>query len=245
MRMCCDTFRRHPFGPSAEVAFDAQCPVGVHHRAGAPAVCEHRPCPRDLYLLRASLREVVDALRGHLRSCKADVTVQGNCDNPDAAASLRLDAGLAADLLPMKPRQCLLVMNQTWLMVNAGNILVDNLYLKLSRTLYMPTFVFITQGALFGEEEWFNIKSSSVYVINVTFHAEDRGCAAAVSSHQTFNAVYLDGAASPLAASVAAVCWILIAPMPRACIYRCLSARLISGGPPGPSVERYAARDLS
>ena len=82
-------------------------------------------------------------------------------------------------------------------MVNSGNMLVDNLYLKLSRTLSLPTVTFITQSALFGEEEWFSIFSSNVYVTNVTFHAEDRGSAQAVASHYTYNSMYIDGVPAP------------------------------------------------
>ena len=81
-------------------------------------------------------------------------------------------------------------------MVNSGNVLVDNLYLKLSRTLFMPTFTFILQGARHGEEEWHRVGESAVFATNVTFHAEDRGSAQAVKSHYAFCAAYFDGAAT-------------------------------------------------
>lgn len=105
---------------------------------------------------------------------------QGNCDVPDGAAALNLPADVAADMLPLKPRQCLLVVSETWLMVNGGHLWVDNLYLKLSRQLARPNFVFITAGALDGQQSWPSIRRSDMFITGVTFQGEHRGSARAI-----------------------------------------------------------------
>lgn len=117
------------------------------------------------------------------------MSVQGNCSEPDAEAELGLPAG---HLLPLKLRQCLLLMDQSWLVVNKGSIWVDNLYLKLSRTMVQPEFAFITAGVLsLGPPE---IDRSDIYVTATTFHGEHRGTAYGIICEFTEVTIYADGA---------------------------------------------------
>ena len=119
--------------------------------------------------------------------------VQGNCSVPNAVAALDLPPDAFPDLLPLKPRQCLLVVSETWLMVNSGSVWVDNVYLKLSRRLVRPFFSFITAGALNGEFQWPRINRSDIYVTATTFHGEHRGNARGLISDFKGIMIYADG----------------------------------------------------
>ena len=125
-------------------------------------------------------------------------SMQGNCSDSDPAAALNLAAADASDLLPLRPFQCLIVVNETWLMVNDGRVLVDNLYLKLSRTAVRPSFAYITAGALNGELQWPGIKRSTIYVTGTTFQAEHRGNSRAFIADVTGGSFYVDGTRVPL-----------------------------------------------
>ena len=120
--------------------------------------------------------------------------VQGNCAVSDPVEALELTPDVAADLLPLKPRQCLVVVSQTWLMINSGNLWVDNVYLKLSRRLARPNFAFVTAGALNAEYTWPNIVRSTTFLTGITFHGEHRGNARGIIADITAAAVAVDGA---------------------------------------------------
>ena len=88
----------------------------------------------------------------HCRACAAvadtlhPVPVQGNCADADAAAALSLSAADASDLLPLKPRQCLLLFDDTWLIVSSSSLWLDNLYLKLGSRARLPHGSFVRVG---------------------------------------------------------------------------------------------------
>lgn len=62
--------------------------------------------------------------------------VQGNCSEPDAAGALGLEDDLVDTMLPLKPRQCLLVVRESWLLVTRGRLWIDNLYLQVPPLVY-------------------------------------------------------------------------------------------------------------
>lgn len=121
--------------------------------------------------------------------------VQGNCDDHAPASSLNLTAADASRLLPLKPRQCVLVVDDTWLMVNGGTVWLDNLYLMHAR--YGGAFL-VSDLPLHGRE--FNLPlapgadvSVAAYVTGVTFHASPRSRMSAVVMRRGYTAVLLNG----------------------------------------------------
>eukprot|EP00892_Ulva_mutabilis_P004141 jgi/Ulvmu1/2099/UM125_0002.1 len=60
-------------------------------------------------------------------------SIRGACENPDPVAALGLsDADLPVPrLLPLKPYQCLLLIQDSWLAISDGRLWVDNVYLRL------------------------------------------------------------------------------------------------------------------
>eukprot|EP00892_Ulva_mutabilis_P010359 jgi/Ulvmu1/7696/UM038_0128.1 len=100
-------------------------------------------------------------------------SIRGNCSDPEAAAVLGLSEGEAADLLPLKPRQCLLVLSEPFLMANGGSLWVDSLYLKTLRPLISPDFAFISAGHDSTAQQH-SVNSSALYLSNMTLQSEAR-----------------------------------------------------------------------
>lgn len=132
---------------------------------------------------------------------------QGNCADSDPVATLNLSAADAADLIPLKPFQCLIIVDETWLFVNDGAVWVDNLYLKLlRRNHWLPNISFITAGLNIGPlaasttdgkpqaAAQSGLNRSDAFVTNVTFQGEHHGTAVtAVSATVKYVSVYIDG----------------------------------------------------
>eukprot|EP00892_Ulva_mutabilis_P004162 jgi/Ulvmu1/2117/UM127_0002.1 len=141
-------------------------------------------------------------------------SIRGNCTESNAGAQLGLSTSVFTSLIPMRPRQCLLVVSQTWLMVNAGKLWIDNIYLKLSRHLVRPNFMFITAGALNGELTWPLIGRSDIYITRTTFQGEHRGNARGIISDITGCSIYFDdciftdwaGFTSPITLKFQSIC---------------------------------------
>lgn len=103
--------------------------------------------------------------------------VQGNCSDPDAATALRLLPDLAAALLPLKPRQCLLLLPDTLIAVLRGSFWLDNVYLALAPPRFVPALSFLTVGLPIGEHP--NVRQADVVATNVTLQGQgDRGWSA-------------------------------------------------------------------
>lgn len=99
-------------------------------------------------------------------------SLQGNCSDPDAAGVLDLSAGEASDLLPLKPRQCVVIVAQPFLMSNGGNLWMDGLYLRAMRSTVSPEgFAFIRAGHESPVEQ-FGVDSSRLYLSNLTLQSE-------------------------------------------------------------------------
>lgn len=119
--------------------------------------------------------------------------MQGNCSDADAATALTLTAAETATLLPLHPFQCMLLMHETFLVVNRGSVWVDNLYLKLRRTYARPGMAFLSAGILDGRLREPYLNASDVYVTNVTFHSERRGSTQGIATDITNVSVYVGG----------------------------------------------------
>eukprot|EP00892_Ulva_mutabilis_P000965 jgi/Ulvmu1/1086/UM106_0002.1 len=102
-------------------------------------------------------------------------SIRGNCSDPNPAVALGLSADLAPALLPLRPRQCLLLLPDTWLMVNSGTLWLDNLYLRAYRTLANPIFTFIQLGARDASQTDSQVAASANYITRLTFQPDGRG----------------------------------------------------------------------
>lgn len=130
----------------------------------------------------------------HARAQVAEF-LQGNCSNPDAAAALGLSAAEAASMLPLKPRQCVVVVHDSFLMSNGGECWLDNLYLKLSRKAVKPRASFIAAGAS-GDAGYQEVSPSSLYVTNITLQSDFRGKAGGIVLYEDNSNLFLQGADS-------------------------------------------------
>lgn len=138
----------------------------------------------------------------HLVGHNESAVLQGNCSDSAAAAALNLTAAEADQLLPIKPFQCLIVVDDTWLMVNNGVVWVDNLHLKIIRRTVQPILPFISAGLQSADTP---IGASQIYATNITFQAEHRGSASAIFVDINEVAVYVDGACLPLSCGFASL----------------------------------------
>ena len=100
----------------------------------------------------------------------------------------------AADLLPLKPRQCLLMFDDTFLMINSGTLWLHNLYLKLSASTRRPFTAFVLGGK--DGKSWSALARSDTYVTNVTFNSHPLRIAAAVKLDQSLSSTLLSGASA-------------------------------------------------
>jgi len=70
--------------------------------------------------------------------------------------------------VPLKPRQCFLVFDDPLLMVNNGNLWIDNLYLMAAKRSTIPRDM-ITIGAPVPTAAAPDVKAGQVYLTGVTF----------------------------------------------------------------------------
>ena len=119
-------------------------------------------------------------------------SVQGNCTTPDGAAALSLTDEDAEGLLPLKPWQCLLVVDDSWLMINSGTLWLHNLYLKLVAGRHRGMSAFIRAGL--NNAAWRAVNGSDTYVTSVTFHSHPLRTAAGFLMEESLCSALIDGA---------------------------------------------------
>lgn len=107
--------------------------------------------------------------------------MQGNCSDADAAAALRLPRAVATSLLPLKPRQCLVLLPENFLRSNGGALWLDNLYLRLVRTKVRAVAAFFSVGSL-RPAGYRSSTEASLYVTNITLHGDSQGSAEGVTA---------------------------------------------------------------
>eukprot|EP00892_Ulva_mutabilis_P004147 jgi/Ulvmu1/2103/UM125_0007.1 len=143
-------------------------------------------------------------------------SIRGNCSDPDAAKALGLSPAEAAGLLPLKPRQCLLIISDPFLTANGPGddapLWVDRLYLKTMRPTTPPNFAqefsFISAG-FDTSNPTPGIYRAALYLSNMTLQSEWRRNAKGVtlatgdSSAVIADSVFSDweGSLSPLRAN--------------------------------------------
>lgn len=124
--------------------------------------------------------------------------VQGNCSNPDAATALGLTVEEQASLLPLKPRQCVVIVPGTLLTIEGGTVWLDNLYLMLQHTEPKTVSRFVLT-----DDEWFpgtgkgmGADAPELFVTNATLHRQLRGRVSGFMTNVKASRLFLQGADS-------------------------------------------------
>lgn len=115
------------------------------------------------------------------------------CADPDPGKALNLSTGDVAGLLPLRPYQCVVLFHDTLLMVNNGNIWIDNVYLKVAKWQARPTMSFISIG---GEIWEALIKAGQVFITRVTFQPDGQGTTNGISADISDASVLIHGVTS-------------------------------------------------
>ena len=124
--------------------------------------------------------------------------MQGNCSNPDVATPLGLTAEEQATLLPLKPRQCVVIVPGTILTVEGGQVWLDNLYLMLHSTVSEPFSALVRTGneLLPGSGTGTEAAAPDLFVTNLTLHRHGRGGAFGLVTNVLASRIFLQGAES-------------------------------------------------
>ena len=135
---------------------------------------------------------------GPERSLTATMSVQGNCSMADVGSALSLSSEEEATLsrvLPLKPRQCVVVLQDTFLMVNSGSFWLDNVYLIVLRTRVQPGLALVRTGAHTGEgdSERELMSRMNVSLSNVTMQGASRGWSRGIELSATRSSLLLQG----------------------------------------------------
>ena len=143
-----------------------------------------------------------------------DSLAQGSCKESDPVVDLGLGRGEADEMIALKPAQCIVLIDETWMMVNNGTLWLDNLYVKVSRQMAVPGLAFITAGLKYELGEVGTLQSvagnaagsvdahivheflqgSQIYITNLTFHSERERNAVAVTLETRSASVSISGA---------------------------------------------------
>lgn len=97
-------------------------------------------------------------------------------------------------MLPLKPRQCVVLVPDSFLVINGGSFWVNNLYLKLQRTAVSRRFAFLSAGIANGASDLPELTPVDLFVTDTTFQGEHRGWAYGVDLKNKYSRVFLKGA---------------------------------------------------
>lgn len=149
--------------------------------AAAGADAYFAPCPRCTAVLRPFPRDSQSSLcvclcMHQLAECA--ICLQGNCSG-SAAHLQRSTDDVDAPALPLKPGQCLLLLDKSALSINDGRLWLDNVYFAAAR--HPPLFDTLAVSAglsTHGLQPWSMYRQRApleLYATNVTFQgAGDR-----------------------------------------------------------------------
>ena len=140
-----------------------------------------------------------------------DSLAQGSCKESDPVVDLGLERGEADEMIALKSAQCIVLIDETWMMVNNGTLWLDNLYVKVSRQKAVPGLAFITAGLRFEVgivqsaagtaagsvdapivHEF--VLGSQIFITDLTFHSERERNAVAVTLETQSASVSISGA---------------------------------------------------
>ena len=139
--------------------------------------------------------------------------MQGNCSDPEVGTPLGLSTDEWATLLPLKPRQCVLIVPGSFLTVKAGQVWLDNLYLMMHHTAPESVSAFVrtdtplrtdTDGVPRGAASA-AILGPDLFVTATTFHRQYRGTVCGVQMTMARSRLFLQGG-NPASLSCLATC---------------------------------------
>lgn len=121
------------------------------------------------------------------------IALQGDCGSSDVAAHLSLSAEEQADFLPLKPRQCLIIVPDTFIMIYSGRFVMQNMYLKMQSTSPISGAVFVKALSLDRWTDDPHKQPPTLFLVNTTFHGTRRGNAYGVYLAHKYSRLYLRG----------------------------------------------------
>lgn len=134
--------------------------------------------------------------------------VQGNCSKSDPILALGLPEDQMMADIPLKPHQCVLLTDSTLLVVRSSQrkLLIDNLFVKLTRRIVNPRMPFIyvasSRVLVTGPVSTTPQGQGGVFITNTTFDTTPgRSSIGIYCDPLSIGAVYIDGASHQTSAS--------------------------------------------
>jgi hypothetical protein len=119
--------------------------------------------------------------------------LQGNCgasSNVSLLQDLEKSTSGRVEYPPLKPFQCVLVIDKPFLLNYNATLWLDSLYVAISRTRVMSEFAVIQHGNyIYPAID----EGHPMYITSSTFVGEGRGNAWAISSHATSSSYLIEG----------------------------------------------------
>jgi hypothetical protein len=120
--------------------------------------------------------------------------MQGNCgasSNVRLLQDLETSTSGRVEYPPLKPFQCVLVIDKPFLLNYNATLWLDSLYVAISRTRAMSEFAVIQHGNYIFPETAEG--RNSMYITSSTFVGEGRGNAWAIASHASHSSHLIEG----------------------------------------------------
>ena len=123
------------------------------------------------------------------------------------ATPLGLTVEEQATLLPLKPRQCVVIVPGTFLTVQGGQVWLDNLYLMLHHTVpkALSALVLTDNERLLGRGKDIKEAAPELYVTHATLHIQRRGSVSGFLTNVQASRLFLQGVDSGFLLRLAAV----------------------------------------
>ena len=88
----------------------------------------------------------------------------------------------------------MVLFHDTFLMVNNGNLWIDNLYLRVSKQLARPTMAFINLGRADSDPFLTSVNPGDTYITRTTFQPDGRGTTIGITADTSDCTLLVDGA---------------------------------------------------
>jgi hypothetical protein len=122
--------------------------------------------------------------------------MQGNCgasSNVSLLQDLEKSTSGRVEYPPLKPFQCVLVIDKPFLLNYNATLWLDSLYVAMSRTRAMSEFAVLQHG---NDIYPAVVEGNPMYITSSTFVGEGRGNAWAISSHAVSSVYLIEGTCS-------------------------------------------------
>jgi hypothetical protein len=122
--------------------------------------------------------------------------VQGNCgasSNKSVLEDLEQSTAGRVEYPPLKPLQCVFLIDKPFLWRNNATMWLDSLYIAVSRTKVMSDFSILQYGSFQLSE---GIPGRSMYITSSTFVGEGRGNAWMIANYEPSASYFIEGVIS-------------------------------------------------